>query len=238
MTANTVPACELAARRRPRFDNESAEYAAKREELLAEEIEVRRHLGRLAAQNRALPQGPVIEGDFRFIDASGAEIGLAELFGGRDTLVIYHWMYGPDRGRPCPMCTNLLGPLDGNAADIEQRVALAVVGRSSVERQIAFAIERGWRDLRFFQAKGDAFSLKIGGLDPDNGSEMPVLMVLVRDGDTVRLHWMGEMGSEMADPGEDPRGQVDLAPLWNVLDLTPAGRGAEWYPKLAYAPAA
>jgi predicted dithiol-disulfide oxidoreductase (DUF899 family) len=149
--------------------------------------------------------------------------------------VVYHWMYGPDRARPCPMCTNLLGPLDGNAADIAQRTALAVVGRSPVERQIAFAIERGWRDLTFYQAVGDAFSLAIGGLDPDKGWEMPALMVLVRDGDAVRLHWMGEMTNEMADPGEDPRGAVDLAPLWNVLDLTPAGRDPQWYPKLDYA---
>jgi predicted dithiol-disulfide oxidoreductase (DUF899 family) len=182
----------------------------------------------------------VIEDDFRFIDANGANIGLLEMFGGHDTLVIYHWMFGPNRERPCPMCTNLLGPLEGNAADIEQRVALAVVGRSKVERQIAFAQERGWRHLRFFQARGDDFSLKIGGLDPEKGWEMPALMVLKReasgDGTVIRLHWMGEMTQDMADPGEDPRGAVDLAPLWNVLDLTPAGRGTDWYPKLSYAP--
>lgn len=240
MTSNLTPAIELAAKRKPRFPNESADYAHRREALLAEEIEVRRHTGRLAAQLRELPTGPEIEQDFRFIDENGAEIGLADMFGGHDTLVIYHWMYGPDRERPCPMCTNLLGPLDGNAADIAQRVALAIVGRSKVERQIAFALERGWRNLRFFQAQGDEFSLKIGGLDPEKGWEMPVLLVLRREGEgedaVVRLHWMGETTWEMADPGEDPRGAVDLAPLWNVLDLTPGGRGADWYPKLSYPP--
>jgi predicted dithiol-disulfide oxidoreductase (DUF899 family) len=240
MSSNLTAAPELAARRRPRFASESADYARAREALLAEEIEVRRHIGRLAAQLRRLPPGPAIEDDFRFIDATGAEIGLADMFGGHDTLVLYHWMYGPDRERPCPMCTNLLGPLDGNAADIEQRAALAVVGRSSVERQLAFAQERGWRHLRFFQAKGDDFSLKIGGLDREKGWEMPALMVLVRAGAgagaVVRLHWMGEMTQEMADPGEDARGAIDLAPLWNVLDLTPAGRAADWYPKLSYSP--
>jgi predicted dithiol-disulfide oxidoreductase (DUF899 family) len=235
MDSNLAPAPSLAAKRSPRFSGESPEYAKAREALLAEEIEVRRHLGRLAAQNRALPQGPVITQDFRFIDKNGAEVDLAGMFGAHDTLVIYHWMYGPDRARPCPMCTNLLGPLDGNAADIAQRIALAVVGRSPVERQIAFAIERGWRDLRFYQAVGDAFSLAIGGLDPEKGWEMPALMVLVRNGAEVRLHWMGEMSGDMADPGEDPRGAVDLAPLWNVLDLTPEGRDPQWYPRLDYA---
>lgn len=240
MHSKLTAATELAAKRQARFAGESAEYAKARAALLAEEIEVRRHIGRLAVQLRQLPPGPVIDDDFRFIDANGANIGLLEMFGGHDTLVIYHWMFGPNRERPCPMCTNLLGPLEGNAADIEQRVALAVVGRSKVERQIAFAQERGWRHLRFFQARGDDFSLKIGGLDAEKGWEMPALMVLKREdsgGDAViRLHWMGEMTQDMADPGEDPRGAVDLAPLWNVLDLTPAGRGTDWYPKLSYAP--
>jgi predicted dithiol-disulfide oxidoreductase (DUF899 family) len=234
MESNLAPAAELAAKRSLRFSDESPEYARAREALLAEEIEVRRRLSQLAAKNRALPQGPVIAGDFRFLDMNGAEVGLHEMFGAHNTLVLYHWMYGPDRERPCPMCTNLLGPLDGNAADIAQRVALAVVGRSKVERQIAFGIERGWRHLPFYQAVGDDFSLAIGGLDPKNGWEMPVLLVLVRDGDAVRLHWMGETTLDMADPGEDPRGAVDLAPLWNVLDLTPAGRAPDWYPKLDY----
>lgn len=234
MTSNLASAAELAAKREPRFANESADYAASREALLAEEIEVRRHLGRLAAHLRELPEGPAID-DFRFIDANGEDVGLADMFGDRDTLVIYHWMYGPDRERPCPMCTATLGSLNGNGRDIAQRVALAVTGRSTVERQIAFAQERGWRDLRFYQSKSDDWALKIGGLDPENGWEYPALLVLRRSGDgEVRLHWMGETTKDMADPGEDPRGAVELQSLWNLLDLTPEGRGTDWYPKLSY----
>jgi predicted dithiol-disulfide oxidoreductase (DUF899 family) len=149
-------------------------------------------------------------------------------------LVLYHWMFGPERNRPCPMCTNLLGPLAANANDLLQRVALAVVSRSKVERMIAFGVERGWRDLPYYQAVGDDFSVTIGALDPETRGEMAALMVLKKKDDKVRLHWMGEMTMEMADPGEDPRGAVDLAPLWNILDLTPAGRDAKWYPRLSY----
>lgn len=234
MADGLVPAKELAAKRKPRFANESAAYAKAREALLAEELEVRRHLGRLARQNRELPQGPEMPETWKFVGMNGGEVGLAEMFGPRDTLVLYHWMYGPERNRPCPMCTNLLGPLAANAADLRQRVALAVVSRSKVERMIAFGIERGWRDLPYYQAVGDDFSLAIGGLDAPKGSEMPVLMVLRKAEGKVRLHWMGETTTEMADPGEDPRGAVDLAPLWNVLDLTPAGRDPKWYPRLSY----
>ena len=42
------------------------------------------------------------------------------------------------------------------------------------------------------------------------------------------------MGGTTADPGQDPRGAPDLAPLWNILDMTPEGRGTDWYPKLEY----
>jgi predicted dithiol-disulfide oxidoreductase (DUF899 family) len=229
------PAAQLAALRRPRFAGESAAYADARQAVLAAEIEARRKIGELARQIAALPTGPQIEGDYLFHDANGSVLRLPDLFGSHDTLVIYHWMYGPERERPCPMCTNLLGPLAANAADLRQRVALAVIGRSPVERQLAFARERGWSNaMPLYQAQGDAFSLAIGGLDPEGGGEWPALLVLVKDGDTVRLHWMGEMTADMADPGEDPRGAVDLAPLWNVLDLTPGGRDQDWYPKLAY----
>jgi predicted dithiol-disulfide oxidoreductase (DUF899 family) len=51
----------------------------------------------------------------------------------------------------------------------------------------------------------------------------------------IRHFWSGEMGPVTADPGEDPRGAPDLNPLWTILDFTPEGRGADWYPKLDYA---
>ncbi|NOU27556.1 MAG: DUF899 family protein [Polyangiaceae bacterium] len=234
MTAKLTPADELAAKRKPRFSSESAAYAKARQALLAEELEVRRHLGRLARQNRELPEGPELSGDWKFIGMNGNETGLAQMFGRHDTLVLYHWMYGPERNRSCPMCTNLLGPLAANAADLRQQVALAVVSRSKVERMVAFGIERGWRELPYYQAVGDDFSVAIGGFDVEKRAEIPVLMVLRKKGTNVRLHWMGETTMEMADPGEDPRGAVDIAPLWNILDLTPAGRDPKWYPRLSY----
>jgi predicted dithiol-disulfide oxidoreductase (DUF899 family) len=233
VTDRLTPAGELAAKRRARFPGESPTYAAARQALLAEEIELRRHLTRVAEQRRDLPAGPVIAKDYRFVDANGGELGLIDLFGEHDTLVTYFWMYGPGRARPCPMCTNLLGPLDGNAADIKQRAALKILGRSPVERQIAFARERGWAHLDFVQTVGDDYARDLGVLTPE-GDEYPALVVYHRQGGLVRLFWTGEMSGEMADPGQDPRGAPELAPLWNVLDLTPEGRDPEWYPKLDY----
>jgi predicted dithiol-disulfide oxidoreductase (DUF899 family) len=226
-------ATELAAKAGTPFPGESNAYRAARQALLAEEIEFRRHMTRLAAQRRALPDGPVIRKDYRFKDANGADVSLADLFGDKATLVTYFWMYGPQRARPCPMCTNWLGAVNGNAADIIQLVALKILGRSTVERQIAFAQERGWRDLAFVQTVGDGYARDLGLLNAD-GTENPALIIFKRDGEVVRLFWASEMSREMADPGQDPRDAPDIASLWSILDLTPEGRGTDWYPKLEY----
>jgi predicted dithiol-disulfide oxidoreductase (DUF899 family) len=233
MAETLTPAADLAMRRKPAFSGESEAYRAARQMLLAEEIELRRHATRLVEQRQALPPGPVIEKDYRFKDEQGFDASLLDLFGDKDVLVSYYWMYGPQRERPCPMCTNWIGSVEGNAADIKQRAAYKVIGRSPVERQFAFARERGWRNTDFVQAVGDDYARDIGVLTPD-GDEWAAIIVYRRDGDRVRLFWMSEMGFDMADPGQDPRDYPDIASLWSILDLTPEGRPPTWYPKLRY----
>ena len=224
-------ATDLAATARKPYPNDSAEYRKARVALLAEEIELRRHIERVAAQRRALPPGGEAR-DYPFKDEAGMTVRLADLFGKHDTLVTYFWMYGPQRERPCPMCTAFLGSIDIPARDISQRVAVAVIGRSPVERQLAFARERGWRNLKFYATVGDDFARDYRGLAPD-GSEWPALDVWIKDGGKVRHFWGAELGGT-EDPGQDARGAPDPTPLWNILDLTPGGRGSDWYPKLEY----
>jgi predicted dithiol-disulfide oxidoreductase (DUF899 family) len=225
------PTAELARNSKTRFEGESDEYRQARTALLAEEIDLRRQIQRVAAQRRALPAGPVAK-DYRFLDMEGNELRLLDLFGEHDTLFTYFWMYGPERERPCPMCTSFVGSLDIPAPDIEQRVALAIVGRSPVERQLAFARERGWTHLNFYQTVGDDFARDYRALTGDE--EGAAVLVWKRDGDKVRLFWAAEGGSETADPGFDPHLAPDPTPLWNILDWTPGGRGTDWYPKLEY----
>ena len=225
------PAEEMAKASRVRWPGESEAYREARTALLAEEIALRRRIQRLAEQPRALPPGPVTA-DYRFLDEQGREIGLVDLFGRHDSLFTYVWMYGPERERPCPMCTSFVGSLDLPAPDIEQRLALAVIGRSPVARQLAFARERGWHNLKFYQTVGDDFARDYRILQ--DGEEWAAVLVWKRDGDRVRLFWAAEGGPETADPGFDPHLAPDPTPLWTIIDWTPEGRPVGWYPKLNY----
>ena len=226
-----IPAAELAAKNKAHFPNESPEYRKNRDVLLAEEIELRRHVERVAALRRTLPLGGEIPEDYAFEGPKGV-VRLSQLFGDKDTLVIYSMMLGPQRERACPMCTAMLTSWDGTARNLRELVALAVTARSPIERLLDFKRERGWQNLQVYSdTKGDYTRAYVDAADGD----VPGLSVFTRDDGAIRHFWSGEMSGEMADPDQDPRGAPDLDPLWTILDLTPGGRGGTWYPKLEYA---
>ena len=225
-----VSARELESRNQYRFHNDSEDYRRARNDLLAEEIELRRHIERVAEMRRALPPGGEVTEDDQFVGEDGPA-DVAGLFRDKDTLVIYSFMYGPNRERPCPMCTALLDSLDGEAASIERRVALAVVARSPIERLVRFKQERGWRFLRMYEDVDDRFSRDHFAIAPDGGDFAGIHVFTRRDG-TIRHFWSGETGFDMADPGQDPRLTPDLMPMWTLFDLTPEGRHPTWYPSL------
>ena len=228
-----TPAARLAAENPVRFPNESAEYRAARTALLAEEIELRRQIERVAAQRRALPPGGLVEGDYRFETQNGPT-DLAGLFGDKDTLAVYSYMFGPQRKRPCPMCTNMLDAWDGNATVIGQKLSLVVVARSPFQTLMDWKAERGWTGLRLASDLTDAYSRDYLGVLPDGSEEGNFNIFTRRDG-TIRHFWSNEMTGPTADPGQDQRGVlVTYSPLWNMLDSIPEGREPDWYPSLNY----
>ena len=232
MADNTtlVHADELAAKNKAHFPNESPEYRQARNALLAEEIVLRRNIERVAALRRTLPSGGQIPEDYVFEGQNGA-VRISQLFGDKDAFVIYSMMFGPERERACPMCTAMLTSWEGTARNLRERVALAVTARSPIARLLDFRKERGWQNLEIYSdTTGDYTRAYVSADDGD----IPGLSIFARSNGIVRHSWSGEISGEMADPGQDPRGAPDLDPLWTILDLTPAGRGATWYPKLEY----
>jgi predicted dithiol-disulfide oxidoreductase (DUF899 family) len=232
-TDQLTPAIELAKENPARVPHESAEYRAARTALLAEEIELRRHVERVAAMRRALPQGAPVQGDYRFA-GEASERDLAGLFGEHETLVIFNYMFGPERARPCPMCTDLLDAWNAIAPSLAQQLSLAVVARSPIERLSAWKSERGWKHLNLYQDLNWNFTRDYVGIPANPAEEGAGTNVFARQGGEIRHFWANEMWLETMDPGQDPRGAPDPSPLWNVLDMTPAGRRADWYPKLSY----
>jgi predicted dithiol-disulfide oxidoreductase (DUF899 family) len=225
-----VPAEELAAINQAQYPNESTEYRAARNVLLAEEIELRRHVERVAAQRRKLPPGGQLAKDFEFISETGPT-RLSSLFGDKDTLMVYSMMYGPQRKAPCPMCTSFLSAWNGVAVNLRERVAMVVTARSPIERLVEYKRQRGFANLPVVSDLSGEYTRTY--VNPDD-ADVPGFSVFHRRDAAVRHFYSSEMSGAMADPGQDPRGGPDLDPLWLVLDLTPEGRGTDWYPKLEY----
>ena len=140
------PASEMVKANNAHVVNESKEYRQARDALLAEEIELRRHIVRVAEQRRALPLGGEVKNRYRF-DGKDGVVAFAELFGDKDTLVIYSFMYGPQRKTGCPMCTSQMSAWDGIAPHVQQRAAFAMTARSPIERILAYGKERSWENL-------------------------------------------------------------------------------------------
>ncbi|HRO13113.1 DUF899 family protein [Amaricoccus sp.] len=225
-----VPAEALAARNTAHLPNESPEYRAARNALLVQEIESRRVAERAAELRRRLPPGGAVPEDYRFTGEEGP-VTLSGLFGGHDTLVIYSYMFGPERKAPCPMCTSFMGSFATKIADVRQRVAIAFTARSPIERLVEAKRARGWTDIPVYSDGEGAFTRAYVSAED---ADMPGLTVFTRRDGIVRHFWSSEISGDMADPGQDPRGQPEMDPLWLLLDTTPGGRGTDWYPKLAY----
>ena len=214
---------QLAATNTAHYPNESSEYRTARNALLAEEIELRRHIERVAAQRRSLPAGGEIPKDFEFVSESGPT-RISALFGEKNTLMVYSMMYGPQRKAPCPMCTSFLASWNGTAQNLRERVAIAVTARSPIERLVEYKRERGLDKLPFVSdASGEYTRIYVNADDAD----VPGFSVFTRRDGRIHHFYSGEMSGAMADPGQDPRGAPDLDPLWLMLDITPEGRGTD-----------
>ena len=223
------------------FPGESLEYRAARDRLLEQELELRRAMGAVAAERRALPPGGPVREDYVFQSEAG-DVRLSGLFApGKDSLVVYSFMFPRDpaddrageHDGPCASCVALLDQLDGSAFHVAPLLNFVVVAKAQIDRVAAFGRDRGWRNLRLLSSAGTSFNRDYRAETPD-GAQRPMLNVFERDGDTIRHFWGSELFYADAEPDQDPRHVGTLEPSWNMLDLTRRGRPVVWDEQLEY----
>jgi predicted dithiol-disulfide oxidoreductase (DUF899 family) len=197
--------------------------------LLAREKELTRQRDALAAERRELPWVRV-EKPYVFQGPDGEET-LADLFGGRSQLVVYHFMFGPDWEEGCPSCSLLADQIDGVAAHLAERDAtLLAVSRAPLPKIEAFKARMGWHfkwvssygsDFNFdygvsftpAEVASGAIHYNYGGANFAN-DEMPGVSVFYRD----------EAGEVFHTYSCYARGAEPMLGVYQYLDLTPKGR--------------
>src|SRR5215510_1063952 len=225
--------------RQTNLPNESAEYLLKREELRQAEIELMRQRERVAELRRGLPKGATVP-DYEFLEGPASldagdepitKVRLSELFTAPDrALVIYHLMFGKKQTKPCPMCTAWIDGYNGVAHHLAQNIDFAIVAAADPSTLRAFARERGWDKLRLLSAGESTFKYELGSEDRE-GAQDSMISVFTRDSDGTLRHFYS--GHPLLAEDIKERGIDELTPIWNVLDLTPQGRG-KFYASLDY----
>jgi predicted dithiol-disulfide oxidoreductase (DUF899 family) len=227
----------------PRFPGETVEYRRARDELLAEEAELRLKEEEVAEKRRSLPLGGAAPAyslqEWDRDSASARSVGLGDLFEpGRGTLLVYSHMFNPGPTgtpleTPCPLCTSMVDGLDGLLPHITQRLNVAIASKAPIERLVAHAQARGWRNARLLSTAGTSYNSDYGA-ELSDSEQLPMATVFVQHEGAVRHFWSAELLTAPTEPGQSPRHIDFMWPLWSVLDRTPEGRGSDWWPSLAY----
>jgi predicted dithiol-disulfide oxidoreductase (DUF899 family) len=206
-----------------------AEWIEARKAHLAREKEFTRLRDQLSAERRALPWVRV-DKTYVFEGWQG-KVTLAELFGGRRQLIVYHFMFGPGWEEGCPSCSFLADHIDGAAIHLAQRdVTLVAVSRAPWPRIEAFKKRMGWRfpwvsshgtDFNFdYHVSFTKDQMAKGAVEYNfaprefPSEEAPGLSVFYRD----------EHGEVFHTYSAYARGLDLLVGAYNYLDLAPRGR--------------
>lgn len=215
-----------------KYPGESDEYRAARNELLRAELELREKVASVAALRQKLPDGGTVKEDYEFREATdGSPVRLSELFTeGKDTLILYSFMYGPDAENPCPMCTSFLDTANATTRHVLQRANFAIVAKAPPEKLKAWMAERGWDRLRGLSSHGTTYNADYFAEMPDGG-QLPACNVFRKGSEGIRHFWAAEALYAKVDG--HPRHMDMMWPVWSFLDITPEGRG-DWLPGLGY----
>jgi predicted dithiol-disulfide oxidoreductase (DUF899 family) len=209
-----------------------AEWLAARKELLQKEKQFTKLRDELSAQRRELPWEKV-DKQYVFDGPNGKET-LADLFGGRSQLIVYHFMFGPGWKEGCPSCSFISDHIDASVVHLAARdVKLLVVSRAPLAEIAAFQKRMGWRfkwvssfgsDFNYdYQASMSKEELAQGQvyynytMQQFPSEERPGTSVFYKDAAGKIFHTYSSYG----------RGLDILIGAYNWLDLAPKGRDEE-----------
>jgi predicted dithiol-disulfide oxidoreductase (DUF899 family) len=194
----------------------SEEWRAAHEALLEKEKRATRERDALAAERRRLPLTR-IEKDYLFQGPHG-EVGLLDLFDGRDQLILYHFMFAPGvEGWPdagCVGCSFMADNICHLSHLHARNTSLVFVSLAPLPQIEAYRKRMGWT-IPWFSSAGTNFNADFGLSSP--AGEMFGLSVFVRDGEDVLRSYF-----------TNGRGVEALGSAWTFLDLTPLGRQESW----------
>lgn len=218
-----------------KFPGESTQYRTQRNRLLSAEIELRQRIEDLGKMRSELPLGGKIKEDYTFRELNNdkeKDIKLSQLFEGHKTsLVIYSYMYGPKMENPCPACTSLIDGFNGTAKHITDRVNLAVVAKSPIKRIAEWAKTRNWDNIHLLSSENNSYNADYFA-ETQDGSQIPACNVFTKTPEGIFHFYSTEL---LYAPLQGHPRHMDLMwPVWNLLDITPEGRGTDWFPKLSY----
>lgn len=208
------------------------QWLAKRRELLRKEKELTRLHDQLAGERRDLPWVR-LDKDYVF-DGPGGKISLAELFAGRNQLVIYHFMFGPEWQEGCPSCSYVSDHVDAALPHLAARdVTVTMVSRAPLPKIAAFKKRMGWhfpwvsshgndfnRDFHVSFTKEEMARGKVEYNYTEQefpSEEAPGLSVFFKNDHGEIFHTYSSFG----------RGLEPLLGTYMMLDLVPKGRDEE-----------
>jgi predicted dithiol-disulfide oxidoreductase (DUF899 family) len=201
------------------YPNETQEYRDARDALLKEEKELVAKTKAVAEKRRTLPRGGALKEDYTFQRASGDTIGqpvkFSELFGGKDTLILYSFMFGPNWDKPCPSCTSLMDGFDRAWYSVSQDASFAAIAKAPAEKIAAWARERGWSQIPLVSGAQSSFQADYKCQGDNDDRQWPVMLVFKKENGRIFLSWSTEGMSNHVDT---------VWPYWNLLDFTPEGR--------------
>ena len=202
-----------------RYPNETRAYREARESLLRDEQELVAKVKAVAAKRRTLPLGGQLNEDYVFHWANDGKVGqhvrFSELFGDKNTLILYSFMYGPNWDNPCPSCTSLVDGFDRAWYSVSRHAAFVAIAKAPAAKINAWANRRGWSRIPLVSGSESTYQADYKCQGDSDDMQLPVMHVF-RKQDGKTFHFWGT---------ESMSNHVDTVWVyWNLLDFTPEGR--------------